>query len=268
MGFAVPALTVMFIILFFVLRITNRIETAAIGGIRDYLITRRLGLGRWSRGEANTLIAFGAAILLWTAPAIIALLFGEKSPHLKTYNRILPEGVVAIIAAALLFMLPVNWRKREFTLTWGDATRIDWGTVLLFGCGIALGTLSTTTGLAAKIGDVLQNATGLESRGAIVLAAAALGIFVSELTSNTASATVVIPVIIALAQKVGIDPVGPAIAACLGSSYGFMLPVSTAPNAMAYGTGMVPITRMAKSGLLFDIAGLFVIWATVMIAFK
>jgi sodium-dependent dicarboxylate transporter 2/3/5 len=84
---------------------------------------------------------------------------------------------------------------------------------------------------------------------------------VSETSSNTASANMVIPVMIALAQAAGVNPLPPAIGATLGASWGFMLPVSTPPNAIVYGSGMVPITAMIRAGIFFDILGGLLIWS-------
>jgi sodium-dependent dicarboxylate transporter 2/3/5 len=93
-----------------------------------------------SPGERNTLIAFGVAILLWMLPGLVGLVAGDDS---KLYeglsDRWLDEGVVAVVAAGLLFVLPIDWAERRFTLNWNQAARIDWGTILLFGSGIALG---------------------------------------------------------------------------------------------------------------------------------
>ena len=88
-----------------------------------------------------------------------------------------------------------------------------------------------------------------------------IAILVSETSSNTASANMVVPVMIALAQAAGVEPIPPAIGATLGASWGFMLPVSTPPNAIVYGSGMVPITKMMQAGVLFDLTGGLVIWA-------
>jgi sodium-dependent dicarboxylate transporter 2/3/5 len=93
-----------------------------------------------SAGERNTLIAFGVAITLWTLPGLVGLFLGDDSTLYEGLtDRWLDEGVVAILAAALLFVLPVDWARRKFTLNWNRASRIDWGTILLFGAGIALG---------------------------------------------------------------------------------------------------------------------------------
>lgn len=260
MSFALPILCAMYGVLYLLIIWLHPPEVRQLSGLSSYLIERRRALGGWTRGQVNTLLAFAFAVALWTAPAFLALFAGSDSPVAKNYNKLVPEGVAALFGAGLLFVLPVDWKERRFTLTWDQATRIDWGTIFLFGSGIALGGLAFSTGLANALGDFVVKATGLSGPSGLSLVSAFLGIFVSEATSNTASASMVVPVSIAVAQEAGVNPVPPAIAACLGASYGFMLPVSTAPNAMVYGTGMVPITRMARTGFLFDVSGLLIIW--------
>jgi sodium-dependent dicarboxylate transporter 2/3/5 len=83
----------------------------------------------------------------------------------------------------------------------------------------------------------------------------------SETTSNTAAANMVVPVVIAIAQASDINPIPPALGAVFGASFGFMLPVSTPPNAIVYGSGLIPIPKMIRAGFVFDVVGLFVIWA-------
>jgi sodium-dependent dicarboxylate transporter 2/3/5 len=88
-------------------------------------------------------------------------------------------------------------------------------------------------------------------------------VVLSETTSNTASANMIVPVVIAVSQAAGVDPLGPAIATTLGASMGFMMPISTPPNAIVYGSGLVPLTAMMRFGILLDIAGYIVIVAAV-----
>ncbi|MBN1503647.1 MAG: anion permease, partial [Candidatus Eisenbacteria bacterium] len=102
--------------------------------------------------------------------------------------------------------------------------------------------------------------SGAASTWGLTFAAIWVSIIVSEATSNTASATMVVPVIISVAQAAGVNPVPPALGATLAASWGFMLPVSTPPNAIVYGSGMVPITKMVRTGVLFDVAGGLLIW--------
>jgi solute carrier family 13 (sodium-dependent dicarboxylate transporter), member 2/3/5 len=151
-----------------------------------------------------------------------------------------------------LFCLPVRWRQREFTLTWNEARRIDWGTILLFGGGLALGDLMFSTGLAKWLGTGLASLTNAQTPFTLIVLFAITGVLLSDLTSNTASATMLTPVAIAVAQAAGVDPLQPALAACLGASMGFMLPVSTPPNAIVYGSGCVPLLKMVRHGIVLD----------------
>lgn len=259
MSVAVPMMIVMYAVLYLLITRMNRPEVTQLEGIESYIGERRKDLGRWSAGQRNSLIAFLIAVSLWILPGFLAVAFGVHSKAFEGYSARLHEGTVAILAASILFFLPVNWRKREFTLDWDRAVKIDWGTILLFGGGLALGGLMFKTGLAEVIGKSLMAATGADTLWGITAAAIGLGIVVSETTSNTASASMVIPVMIALAKAAGVSPIPPALGACFGASYGFMLPVSTPPNAIAYSSGMIPITQMVKTGVVFDVCGFFLI---------
>lgn len=261
MAFALPITAVMFVYLFVLLGRGLRGGSVAMQGMGEMVRSARAGLGRWSAGEVNTAISFGAAVLLWITPSVAALIFGKHAPLSALLAARLNEGVVAVFAAALLFVLPVSGREAKFTMTWERATRIDWGTILLFGGGLSLGALMFSTGLAETMGAGLTGLTGAGTLWPVTAMGVALGIVLSETTSNTASANMVIPVMIALAQGAGITPVPPALGACLGASFGFMLPVSTPPNAIVYGSGQVPILAMVRKGVAFDIGGFFIIMA-------
>lgn len=252
---AAPIVGLMFLALCVILIALNRPETRSVTGADAYIAEQRSSLGRMSRGERNTLLAFAVAVTLWILPGVVGLLAGDDSSVYTTVQTRLNEGVVAILAAALLFVLPVDWGRRKFTLTWNEAVRIDWGTILLFGSGIALGGLLSSTGLAERLGTALSESLGVDSLFPITVLAVVVAILISETTSNTASVGIVVPIIIPIAVAAGVNPVIPALAAVFGASYGFMLPVSTPPNAIVYGSGMVPITKMVRSGVVFDIIG-------------
>jgi sodium-dependent dicarboxylate transporter 2/3/5 len=249
----------MFAFLCVILILLNRPEVRRISGAEEYVNEERRKLGSFSRGEKNTLVAFGVAVSLWILPGVVALIFGDESTtYALVYSR-LDEGTVAIFGAVLLFILPVNWAERRFTMTWNDAVKIDWGTIILFGSGIALGTLLSDTGLAETIGTGIAETFGFTSLVAVSAVAALIAILISETTSNTASATIVVPIVIPIANAAGLNPVIPALAAVFGASFGFMMPVSTPQNAVVYGSGMIPITKMVRSGIVFDIIGLILI---------
>jgi solute carrier family 13 (sodium-dependent dicarboxylate transporter), member 2/3/5 len=261
MLFAVPMLLAMYVVLFLLLYFLHRPEMPAIPGCRECVRRELDRLGPWSRGQKNTLAAFSVTVCLWIVPGFLAVFLGAASPAAKWYGRHLPEAAAALAGAVLLFVLPVNRRGREFTLTWRQALDIDWGTLLLFGGGLSLGNLMFATGLADRVGQALLRLSGAESLWGVTLAAVFIAILASEATSNTAAANMVVPVIISLALAAGLNPVPPALGAILGCSWGFMLPVSTPPNAIVYGSGLVPITRMIRAGVLFDLAGGLLIWA-------
>ncbi|MDG4865422.1 DASS family sodium-coupled anion symporter [Streptomyces sp. T-3] len=252
---ALPLCALMFVVLVVVLLLLNKPEIRKIEGVEEYVAEQRATLGKLSRAEINTLIAFGITVALWIFPGVVALIAGTDASVYTTVSGRLNEGVVAVLGASLLFILPTHWGRRETTLNWSDAARIDWGTILLFGCGIIFGALLESTGLAKTIGNEASDALGLSSLFAITAFAVVLAILVSETTSNTASAAVVVPIVIPIAVAAGVDPFTPALAATFAASFGFMLPVSTPQNAIAYGSGVVPITTMIRSGFAFDILG-------------
>ncbi len=259
MGLALPVCALMFVALAIILLLLNKPEIKRISGVAEYVDKERREMGSLSRAEKNTLIAFIVTVSFWILPGIVALVAGGDSDAYATVSTRLDEGVVAVLGASLLFMLPTDWPKREFTLNWSDAARIDWGTIVLFGSGVIFGTLLADSGLAETIGKGSYDALGLTSAVAITIFAVLLAIVVSETTSNTASAAVVVPIIIPIAAAAGINPFVPALAATFAASFGFMLPVSTPQNAVVYGSGTVPITKMIRSGISFDVIGAILI---------
>ena len=211
----------------------------------------------------NTLVAFGLTVAMWVLPGVVAIVAGEDHPAYRELTATLPEGVVAILGAVLLFVLPTDRRRGEFTLPWAEAVKIDWWIVFLYGGGIALGTLAFKTGLAAALGEGLTGMLGVRSELGLIALATVIATILSETTSNTASANMVVPVVIALARSAGVDPVLPGVAATMGASLGFMLPVSTPCNAIVYGSGRIPLTAMMRYGLALDVAGVVAIVAVV-----
>jgi len=259
MALGVPMLIIMFIVLSILMMFLHTPPSMAeptAGLIHDTDDDR----GGWSRGEIYTLISFGTAVVFWVLPGVIAVVSGVESGLYKSLKGVLDEGVVALGAAFLLFILPVNWKKRTFAISWEQAVGIDWGTILLFGGGLSLGKLMFDTGLANIIGTRITDIAGVDGLWGITALSVITGILVSEVTSNTASASMVIPVMIAISQAAGVSPLPPALGACLGASFGFMLPVSTPPNAIVYGSGMVPILSMLRAGVIFDVLGFITIW--------
>lgn len=231
----------------------------AFAAVAHHVVQERARLGPWTVGQRNTLIAFVATVSLWVAPGVVALVLGQQHPWYRWLIEVFPEGVVALLGAGLLFVLPTDGRRFRFTLSWEEAVRIDWWIVFLYGGGLALGTLAFQTGLAEAVGRALTSGLGIDSQTGLIVVSTACSTLLSETTSNTGSANMIVPVVIAFAQSAGASPVLPALGATLGASLGFMLPVSTPTNAIVYGSGRVPLTAMIRHGLLLDLMGVIAI---------
>lgn len=250
---AAPLAAVLFVVLVVVVIALNRPETNRIEGIGEYIKEQRRELGPMSRAEKNTLLAFLFMAVLWLAPSLVKPLLDQSSALYTFLNTRLNEGMVAVMGACLLFILPTDWNQRQFTLEWKDAAQIDWGTVLLFGCGLIFGSMMGHTGLSQVIGDSTSTLFGLNSTIAITIFSVVLALIISETTSNTAAAAIIVPIIIPIALAAGVSPLLPAIAGTFACSLGAMLPVATPQNAIVYGSGEVPLSAMIKTGFCFSV---------------
>ncbi len=254
-------------------------------GMEVTLRAQYAALGPINPGERNTIIIFATALFLWMWPGLVELCLGTD-PQLSVgmadswpeglalavffiqqsaswINDHLPEETVGLVCGLMVFLLPVNLRDWKFTLTWRQAAGIDWATIFLFAGGLALGALIIETHLAKAMGDGMVSWMGQPGLWLLVAAGIVLGLALSEATSNTASTNVMVPLMIAVAQQADLPAIPVALATGLACSFGFMLPVSTGPNALAYGTGHVPLPRMIKSGIFLDIVGAVAIWLVV-----
>ena len=221
-------------------------------------------LGGLTRGERNVIIAFGITIVLWMVPGLLQAALGAGHPFVVRLNATVPEAIAALIGALLLFVLPLGRGEQRFTMTWEQAARIDWGIVLLFGGGLAMGQLADSTGLSKGLGEwVAASYPGVGTVG-LTLVFAGFAIVLSEAASNTAAANIVVPMAIAVAQAAGVSPLEPALAATLAASMGFMMPVSTPPNAIVYSSGYIPIGSMIRHGVVLDVIGYVVVVCAVL----
>jgi sodium-dependent dicarboxylate transporter 2/3/5 len=218
----------------------------------------------WSPAERTLLWVFGIVVLLWITPGILAATPLAGQPWVKAWQARLPEAAVPVLGAIALFLLPSGGKGGARILSAGAFRRIDWSTLLLFGGGLTLGSLMFESGLARLFGEAIFSVMPIDGMFGIVLAATTVAVVVSEMTSNTASAALVVPVVLALSQAAGVDPVKPALAATVGCSFGFMLPVSTPPNALVFATGRIRIPEMIANGAFLDLAGILAVsaWVT------
>ena len=214
-------------------------------------------LGKIKRSEINTLVAFSVSLSLWILPDLSVSILGKDHAWASWLTAHIPASVAALVGAGLLFLL--RDQDGEQTLPWKQAATIDWGTILLFAGGIALGNAMSSSGLAATTGKWLSEVSGASSTWSIAALCIGAAIALSELASNTAAATTLMPIAIGLATAAGANPVPAALGVALGASMGFMLPVSTPPNAIVYSSGLVPPRQMIRAGFVIDVIGFFVI---------
>jgi sodium-dependent dicarboxylate transporter 2/3/5 len=228
-----------------------RAELRALAYDRAQMEARHAALGPWSGAQRWSAAALGLAFAGWIAPTVAGL--ADPAARSLLEER-LPEGVVPLLACAPLFALYVRGPEgRAPILGLRELRGIDWATIALFAGGLCLGDLMVQTGVARALGDLV--AGRVPTGGGLVLLLAVFAIAVSEFTSNTASAGMVVPVAVAVAQQAGADPLLPALAATVACTYGFVLPVSTPTNAMAYATGHVRQSDMIRSGFVLDLIG-------------
>ncbi|MCX8010839.1 MAG: DASS family sodium-coupled anion symporter [Ignavibacteria bacterium] len=227
-------------------------EIQAISGGKELLISQKLLLGKWSKGEKLTVLIFFFIVSLWISNPFWKYIFPQAWVlKLEWFD----EYVIAILGALLLFVIPVDWKNKKFVLEWQDSKFVDWGTLILFGGGIALSDAMFKTGLANLIATSTISIVGKPSTFLLMAIIILMIDFLTEVTSNTAVTSMMIPIIISIAKGLNSDPVALAVSAAVASSMAFMLPVATPPNAIVYGSGYIKITDMIKGGFVLDIIG-------------
>lgn len=251
----------MYFVLFLIMKFNLRKEDQKVQPVNSSSTKVKEKQKKLSRAQINVLIAFSVTVFLWVFPGFISLIFGKNAPLFHWFDTHIPESAAALIGAGLLFFLPVNFSQGKFTLTLREAMKIDWGTLLLFGGGLSLGFQMFETGLADSIGRFFISLGGdTASLALITLLSITFSVFITEITSNTASANMIIPIVIAITQAASINPLPPVMGAAIGCSFAFMLPVATPPNAIIYGSGMIRLPQMMKFGFWLNICGIIVIW--------
>lgn len=228
-------------------------EITEIPGGAELIRSERRKLGPISSGEVRVLLIFLLAALSWVfVPLIWRYLVGS------TDDPPIGDAGIAMVIATLLFLLPAGAQRGVRLLDWEAAVKLPWGVLLLFGGGLALSAQFTDSGLTEWIGEVTADLGGLPVVLIVVIAAAGI-LFLTELTSNTATAATFLPVATAVATGIGIDPMLLAIPVAIAATCAFMLPVATPPNAIAYGSGYVSIPQMARAGIWLNLIGIVLI---------
>ena len=205
-------------------------------------------LGKISRDEKKVFIIFLIAASLWIG-----------RPYLKYHDMLLglTDAGIAILAAIILFILPSD-NKKSNLLEWDETKKLPWGLLLLFGGGLSLASSISSSGLGQWLGTSFSLLVELKP-WLIILLITTFIVFLTELTSNTATTSTFLPIATSIAVAISVAPISIAIPLVMASSLAFMLPVATPPNAIVYGSGKVTIGNMIKAGFILNLIGILII---------
>ena len=247
MKLGVPVAIFMLALAWFILtKVVYPVNFAASDETKRTLSKMLYDMGPMSKDEFRVGIVFSIAAGLWMFRSLI-----------DNYVIGLTDAGIAIIIAIALFIIPSSGRKGEL-LAWEQSSKLPWGLLLLFGGGLSLGVQINDTGLGLWIGQSLVSLKTVPLM-ILVMAVAALIIFLTEVTSNVATTSTFLPVFGAVAVAVGVTPEVLTVPVVLAASCAFMLPVATPPNAIVYGANKFKIIDMMRAGFLINIAGIFVV---------
>ncbi|GGF26076.1 sodium-dependent dicarboxylate transporter SdcS [Halobacillus andaensis] len=243
MAFGVP-LTIIFMAIawIYLVKMAYPMKIKELPGGKEVISKERKALGAMSSEEKVVMTVFTLTALAWILRSFV----------LVNINENIDDTIIAMMAALILFLIPSKNHRGDFILDWETAKGLPWGILLLFGAGLAIASGFEASGLAEWIGTQL---TILEGVNFILILAivTALVIFLTEITSNTATATMMFPIMASLAAAINVHPYSLMIGAGVAASCAFMLPVATPPNAVVFGSGYLRIPDMAKAGIFLNV---------------
>jgi sodium-dependent dicarboxylate transporter 2/3/5 len=240
-------------------RVLYPVPRRPIAGARQLIEDEYARLGPVKAGEWATTVVFLGTALCWMVRPILAEGLGTAPRYVipPLVPGVSDTGIV-IVAAMLLFVIPVNPRRRTFVMDWETARKLPWGILILFGGGLSLAAAVKANGVAEFIGNQATIFTGVPPIVLVLVVTAAV-IFLTELTSNTATTATLVPILAALAPGLGLHPYLLIFPAAMAASCAFMMPVATPPNAIVFGSGYITIPQMCKAGLWLNLIGILLI---------
>jgi solute carrier family 13 (sodium-dependent dicarboxylate transporter), member 2/3/5 len=241
--------------LFFSPKKSDRIVVSKLVIVRQL---QKLGPRSWEEGVVSVAFLLMALLWLFRADLVLGSFTLPGWGSLLPYGNLLNDGSVAIAMAVALFIIPSRNKKGTTLLDWNTASALPWHILLLFGGGFALAAGFKESGLSLWFGEQLIGITGFHPL-LIMLAICLIMTFLTELTSNTATTEMVLPILAGIAITTNINPLLLMVPATLSASLAFMLPVATPPNAIVFGTGKITMAQMARTGLLLNLIGAVVV---------
>lgn len=255
MAFGLPlSIIMLFIAWLYLSRIAFPDEIDRLPGGREAINTELKKLKPMSRGEFSVLMVFVLVAVLWICRGFVD----------SSLFVMIRDSTIAMAGGVALFIIPVDLKKREFLLDWDTAVKIPWDILILFGGGFALAQGFNDSGLTHYLANQLSVLKGSHLL-LIILSVTAMVLFLTEITSNTATASLTLPVMGALAVTMQIHPFALMVAVAIAASYAFMLPVATPPNAIVFGSRYVTMPQMVRAGLWLNLIGILIITLFVMV---
>lgn len=232
----------------YLVKIAFPLKVKKLPGGKQLIQAEKKKLGAASFEEKAVFVIFVLAALSWMTRSFVLVHISEN----------INDAVIAMTFAIILFIIPSINKKGDHLLDWDTAVKLPWGILLLFGGGLAIAAGFVSSGLSEWIGNQLSALQGVNIF-LVMLVVATLVIFLTELTSNTATASMMYPIMASLALALNIHPYSVMIIAAVAASCAFMLPVATPPNAVVFGSGYLRIPDMAKAGLFLNIVGIILV---------
>ena len=249
MKFGVPLSSFLLIICWLYLtKIAFKFKNEEFSAGRDEVQRQIKKLGRFSNEEIKVLIVFTLTALGWIFRGSIETIF-----------PMIDDTIIAIFFAVSLFIIPTKNQKTNTTLlVWNDTVKLPWGILILFGGGMAIASAFGKSGLALWIADLLQNLNDVSLFLIILIIVTSINLL-TEVTSNMATTAMLLPVLVTIALAIDVHPYFLLVAATLAASCAFMLPISTPPNAVVFGSGFLKIEDMFKKGVWMNLISIITI---------
>ena len=244
MTFGIPMVVIFIPVAWIILVTIFKPGFKEIPGGKELMRTELKKLGAWSRGEKTVIWIFAIVVLAWIIRPFLLNPFVSK---------LIDDSTIAVFGAILLFILPISWERGTFAMDWENAAKIPWDVLLLIGGGLSLAQVINSSGLAGWLGDQMMVIRSL-SPFLIVLVIVIFASLLSEVTSNTALAAILMPVMAGLSSGIGISPVATMLAAAVAVSFVFLMPVGTPPNAVIFSSGYLRVADMIRGGIWVKIA--------------
>ncbi|MFN3190826.1 MAG: SLC13 family permease [Aureliella sp.] len=263
------SLTVVFLPIIYLLltKVLFPIRGIELQGGKELIRTELKRLGSVNRGEWITFLVFIGAVVGWLFRPLIARIEFAWQGEIYTPLSGISDTGIAMTAAISLFLIPTSIQEREFAMDWKTVNKMPWGILIMFGGGLSLATAIANNGVAEFLGSYAGRIGDLPIFLTVLLVTAAI-VFMTELTSNVATTTSLVPVLAAVAPGIGIHPYLLIIPATVAASCAFMLPVATPPNAIVFGSGEIELPQMIRAGVVLNILALFVVTILTFVVIK